>query len=231
MTGVLATRTVRPERLDSLPFDAPAARASRRDLRRLNALMGHRRILLSLLREHLDESPQTVVDIGCGDGMATLAVAQALAPHWPDVALTFVDAQPLVSETTRARIAELGWLVDVVTADVFDWLHRSACYDLALTNLFLHHFDGPALNRLLVGIAHRSRTVVAMEPRRSTFAYLAARSVGAIGANDVTRHDAPASVRAGFSDRELAALWSGDVMHEGPRGLFTHAFVANGTLP
>jgi hypothetical protein len=39
---------------------------------------------------------------------------------------------------------------------------------------------------------------------------LGARLVFALGANDVTRHDALASVRAGFRDLELSILWPED---------------------
>ena len=57
---------------------------------------------------------------------------------------------------------------------------------------------------------------------------VAARAVGAIGANAVTRHDAPASVRAGFHGAELSRLWPGEVGFEGRRGPFTHGFAAQG---
>ena len=52
-----------------------------------------------------------------------------------------------------------------------------------------------------------AKAFVACEPRRSAFALLGARMVFALGANDVTRHDAVASVRAGFRGRELSGLW------------------------
>jgi hypothetical protein len=51
----------------------------------------------------------------------------------------------------------------------------------------------------------------------------------AIGCNDVSRHDAVASVRAGFSGRELSRLWperDGWTLHEAPAWPFTHAFAA-----
>jgi hypothetical protein len=50
-----------------------------------------------------------------------------------------------------------------------------------------------------------------------------------IGCNAVTRHDAAASVRAGFAGRELSALWParpGWRLREGRAGLFSHLFVA-----
>lgn len=229
MTFVPAERLLVPELLDTMLPQAPAARASRRDLRRINALMLQARILTGLLAEHVQRPPRRIVDLGCGDGHVTLAVARKMALAWPDASLTMVDAQPIVSRPVLTEIAALGWTVEVVTTNVFDWLEQAAQHDLALANLFLHHFEGAALSRLLQGVAHLSRTFVATEPRRSALALIAARSIRAIGANAVTRHDAPASVRAGFRNAELTAHWPGQVVRlDAARGPLTHAFVALG---
>ncbi|HEY0265125.1 MAG TPA: hypothetical protein VGC16_00140, partial [Rhizomicrobium sp.] len=101
--------------------------------------------------------------------------------------------------------------------------------DIAIANLFLHHFDDAALERLLAAVAANCRGLVACEPRRSAFALLGARLVFALGANDVTRHDAVASVRAGFAGQELSALWrQGDPWKSGECGVFpfSHIFLA-----
>ena len=220
-------RAVHAEMLDALPPEAPEARASRRDLRRINALVGQSGIMVRSLRTHVSRNPRRIVDLGCGDGHVALAIARRMARAWPGAELTLVDLQPAVPEAIRAEIAALGWPVDVVKADALTWLESASGYDLALANLFLHHFDGPDLERLLAGIAGSAATLVATEPHRAALAQLAARLVGAIGANHVTRHDAVVSVRAGFRDAELTALWPhGDVHHEGRCGLFTHLFAA-----
>lgn len=225
-----AERCLVPELLDTMLPEAPKARASRRDLRRINALMLQARILTGLLRVHVSRPPRRIVELGCGDGHATLAVVRKVAPAWPGAELTLVDAQPIVSRRVRAEIAELGWTVDIVTSDVLDWLGEAAPHDLAIANLFLHHFETAPLSRLLQGVAGVSRLFVATEPRRSALALIAARSVRAIGANAVTRHDAAASVRAGFRDTELSAHWPGHVRFDAARGPLMHAFVASGLL-
>ena len=99
---------------------------------------------------------------------------------------------------------------------------------IVTANLFLHHFEDADLKRLLALAASRCDAFVACEPRRSLFALLAAKMVWAIGANDVSRHDAAASVRAGFSGSELTALWpsEGWRISEGARFPFSHVFVA-----
>ena len=101
--------------------------------------------------------------------------------------------------------------------------------DAIIANLFLHHFQGVRLAELLRGVARLARVFVALEPRRSRWALAASRQLWAIGCNQVTRHDAPVSVRAGFAGQELSRLWpeNGEWQLEEQRaGWFSHLFVA-----
>ena len=102
-----------------------------------------------------------------------------------------------------------------------------------VSRVMLERLDAGEIDLALVTAGSRDvdperGEVVATEPLRTPLSYLAARAVGAIGANAVTRHDAPASVRAGFHGAELSRLWPGMVGFEGGRGPFTHGFAARG---
>jgi hypothetical protein len=58
---------------------------------------------------------------------------------------------------------------------------------------------------------------------------LCSRLLGAVGCNDVTRHDAVVSVRAGFSGCELSSLWTDNdnwQLTEQSAGAFSHLFIA-----
>jgi hypothetical protein len=160
-----------------------------------------------------------------------LRVARRLGPRWGACRLVLLDRQKIVSDETRAGFASLQWTVEVVAADVFDFLDSSACpkADVAVANLFLHHFRDEPLSRLLSLIAQRAPLLLACEPRRDVMAQLGSRLLWAIGCNRVTRHDAAASVRAGFRGGELASLWPRSPsweLEEGAAGLFSHSFVA-----
>ena len=54
-----------------------------------------------------------------------------------------------------------------------------------------------------------------------------------LGCNDVTRHDAAVSVRAGFREAEISAVWPSGPwsLREEARGLFSHLFVARRNGP
>jgi len=231
-----APRTLVPEVLDSLPAADPRARASRRDLSRLNALMFQPAILARALLSHAPAPPARLLDLGAGDGAFTLALARRLARRWPGVSVTLLDRHDLLDEARRAAFAALGWHAEAIAADVFEWLgaNPQERFDAVTANLFLHHFEDRPLARLLAAAAKLAPVFAAAEPRRGLLPLAASRLVFALGANAVTRHDAPASVRAGFRARELSALWPEPrawAIEERPAGLFTHLFAAHKMSP
>ena len=211
------TRRVEPETLDHLDENDPRAIRSRRDLQRVHRVMRTRAILLRALSQATAlaaiapgrQAPLRMIELGAGDATLMLGVARTLARQWPHVELTVLDRQRVVAESTLDAYRALGWQVEVAVMDVADWAAaRSAQrWDLALANLFLHHFDDGALARLLDAVAINCRAFVACEPRRSRFALAGSHLIGALGVNAVTRQDAVLSVQAGFRDRELSSLW------------------------
>lgn len=240
----MRTRQVAREVLDDLAEDDPDAIRSRRDLGRLHRAMGTRAMLLRALREMTASRPRgtplRVLELGAGDGSLMLGVAQALAPLWPKVELTLLDAQAVVGRDTLARFAQLGWTAVAEVNDVFDWaagtndprlMNRPPSrWDLIVSNLFLHHFEDEHLAGLFGAIAERGKRFFASEPRRARLALAGSHLIGLLGTNWVTRQDAVLSVRAGFRGQELSALWPdvGQRWHvqEYPAGLFSHCFLA-----
>jgi SAM-dependent methyltransferase len=227
----LADRLVRAEILDGLAEKDPRAILARRDLALVNRLMFHQAIMARLLSEHVAPPPSRILEIGAGGGSFMLGVARRLAPSWPGVELTLLDRAHLMTRERRGAFAELGWRAEPVIADIFGWLRFAgdARFDVVTANLFLHHFDDADLRRLFATLRPLAPVFVAAEPRRSGFGLAASRLLWAIGACDVTRNDAPASVRAGFRGAELSALWpvGSDRMDERGAGLFSHIFAAH----
>lgn len=232
MTKPLARRYVEPEILDGLSAGDPRAIASRRDLVRINILMFQVGIMATLLVKHVSAPPSRLLEIGAGDGTFMLAVARRLAKKWPGVHLVLLDRADIVPLERHQDFKKLGWQLETVTADIFEWLRRNRelRFDAVTSNLFLHHFQDSPLAHLLSEVQPLAPLFLATEPRRGAFPLIATRLLRAIGANAVTRHDAAASVRAGFSGAELSALWPGKAgrpLEERQAGLFTHAFAAS----
>lgn len=235
-------RVVEPELLDELSGHDPVAQRSRRDLRRVNTVMGTRGIVVSGLRRLFPVAPTTplrVLELGAGDGTLLVGVARALQHEWPSVHLTLLDQQALLAPQTLADYAALGWSAEPLIADVMGWAHEEHIgrrFDLVIANLFLHHFKPEQLGILMRAIAGRCDRFLACEPSRSALALAGSHLIGALGVNAVTRADAVASVHAGFSDRELTASWPaaaeepGWRLREYPAGLFSHCLAGERSL-
>jgi hypothetical protein len=226
-------RRIEPEWLDELAANDPRAIQSRRDLRRVNGLMWNASFIARELQRHVPASgAKTLIEFGAGDGSLMLRLAKKTAAQYPEAQVMLLDQQDIVSPQIFAGFSSLGWRAESVVADIFVWLAQPVdqIYDVIIANLFLHHFDAERLALLLSLAAQRTRVFIACEPRRSNFALFGSRLLGVVGCNDVSRHDAVVSVRAGFDQQELSALWpanSGWALEEGAYGLFSHGFVAS----
>jgi hypothetical protein len=225
------TRIVDPEWLDVLSPDDPRALKSRRDLALINRVMMQAGIMARLLG-CVDGSTQPLrfLEIGSGDGGFMLSVARRLARKVPEAEVLLLDRQNGVSVATMDAFAGLGWRAQTVETDVFQFLRASPeKFDAVSANLFLHHFEPEALAEMFALVAARTTLFAACEPRRDALGLAGSHMLWALGCNDVTRHDAVVSVRAGFAGDELSNLWpegGGWSLGERRAGLFTHAFLA-----
>lgn len=229
VTNDIDRRWIEPELLDILPPDDPRAIGSRRDLIWINALMFQRAIMSGLLKASVRKRPARILELGAGDGAFMLSVARRFARSWTDVDLVMLDQVNLISDKRRADFAALGWRVVTVTDDVFDWIARprARAYDVVSANLFLHHFSDAELKVLFAALRWLAPVFIATEPSRNAIALKMCSLLRVIGVNEVTMHDAAASVRAGFAGNELSSLWpsdSGQQCEERRIGPFTHAF-------
>jgi len=225
-------RIVLPELLDVLPPRDQTALRARRDLRRLNAWMGHPRVMARVLKNSLPgREVRHVVELGAGDGHFLLSVAKRLQVEWPDAQATLVDQLDALDPQTRGDFNRLGWDVSAEIAEASAWLRQAppTAGVAVVSNLFFHQFQAEQLAELLRLAAQSSRLVVALEPRRAWLPCLCGRLLWMIGCSPVTCHDAHTSVRAGFAGGELTALWPDKnnwELSERSVGQFSHLFVA-----
>jgi hypothetical protein len=228
-------RQLESEILDGLAEDDPAAQKSRRDLARINRIMDSAGLIFSALDKYR-LIPRRIIELGAGDGILMLRLAQKYSHIWGDVHLTLLDRQRLVTAKTQDAFHRLGWTTEILCVDVMDWVNCSATehWDIGIANLFIHHFSEAQITALFNAIGTCTDFFIACEPRRARLPLCASRLVGLIGANEVTREDAVLSVRAGFFAHELSALWPHKAcewqLEEELAGLFSHRFVASRRL-
>ncbi len=230
-------RRVAPEVLDGLEPHDPRATRARRDLYRINEIMGSGRFLARGLRPaRMRGPPPRLLELGAGDGRLTLRLARLLRPSWPVADLTLLDRQRLLEPDSKPAVAlaRMGWRVEFLCTDALDWAGAAddalPRWDAIFTNLFLHHFEAARLRSLLAAVAERCDLFVACEPRRARRALLGSHLLGAVGAGNVARGDAVLSVHAGFCGQEICAAWPAAreawSLEERPAGLFVHFFRA-----
>ncbi len=225
-------RVLTPELIDLLPASDPRIARSRRDLIRLNRLNRSDALMATLLRQTVNGiRPQTLTDLGSGDGLFCLDVARRLHPAWTNMAVQLLDQQPVVKPETVQDFARLDWAAVPVKTDLFtasDWAHAKGQH-VVMANLVLHHFPAESLTGLFQTLAANAQAFVAVEPGRGWRQLLFSRCLWLMGCGEVSRHDGPASVRAGFRGLELSALWPDRTnwkLTERSGGPFSHVFVA-----
>ena len=186
-------RVTSEELLDE--HDAPREDLERslRDLRRFNRWAGGRRIYRSLLKPF---APRSVLDVGAG----SCEQLEALPASSLRIGLDF--------KIDHLLYRRAGSPVHRVVGDALRLPFRDGAVDAVTSNHFFHHFS-PAENEQILAEALRvSRRGVAVNdtcrhyvPLAFTLLLAKLRLVGRI-----TRNDAPASVRQGYTLAEARAI-------------------------
>lgn len=191
-------RSVIPELLDHLPADDPHALRSRRDLSRINFLMGNERWVCRSLKRFPEAAGRGIIEVGAGDGK----LCGQLARLFPEAPVTAYDLAPAP--------ADLAPRVKWLRGDLFTQ-RPPAPGGVRIANLFLHHFEGESLVSLGKWLENAD-LLVFNEPDRATLPH----SLGWLmhpWINHVTRHDMHVSITAGFAEGEIQRMLGLDPAH------------------
>ncbi len=187
----LPARSVIPEILDSLAGDDPEAVRSRKDLRRVNFLMGNERWVCGQLRKFQPTVASGIVEIGAGDG----ALCRKMARMFPGAPIAGYD----LAMRPADLVPQVAWHV----GDIFTKPSPTSS-GILVANLFLHHFEKAALagiGRWIEGFD----VLIFNEPDRSSLPHFLGKLLHPF-INRVTRHDMHVSIDAGFVSGEMEAL-------------------------
>jgi len=183
-------RVIIPEILDSLTPADPRAIRSRRDLRWIDLFLGNSRWIARQLKKQTPP-PARIIEIGAGEGDLCRIISTTL----PSSTVTGLD---LIQ-----RPGNLPEVIQWSSGDFFQTLPKMDA-DACVGSLILHHFSDEALRDL--GARLQSfRSLTFCEPLRSHLPLFLSK-LSCPFLSEVTRHDMPVSIRAGFILGELPAL-------------------------
>jgi len=186
--GGIPSRVIVPEILDDLSPDDPQAKRSRKDLQFLDWFLGNSVWVKRRLRERQLEN-MSVAELGAGDGHLTLRLRREASE------VTGLDFAPAPLTLPQG----VHWM----QGDFFESLPACSS-EVVVGALILHHFENKGLTQLGELLRDR-RLLLFVEPLRTmTSLWLCSPLLPFVGR--VTRHDMPASIRAGFLPGELTTM-------------------------
>lgn len=191
----LSRRAEDPELLDEGVPPEEALR-SLGDLRFVNRWLGNRHQLLQAVRPALSASAApSLLDVGCGSGDVPMWIASQIGRP---VSVVGVDLKALHLQVAPAPLRG-------VVADVHRLPFADARFDVVTASLFLHHFDGADVARVLCELFRVTRrALVVNDLRRSRVPYVFGRATfPLLFRSRVSVEDGLLSIRRAFTRDEL----------------------------
>lgn len=206
----LAQRHRQPEWMDQPGIDPLAHSQALQGLRRINAFSGAVGSLFapirSLAREHGGQ-PLRVLDLACGGGDNTTALAERARREALDVQIDGCDLSPQAVAIATRSAEERALGTRFFQADALnDPLPDD--YDVILCSLFLHHLDQQQAVDLLQRMGRASRCLVLVNDLiRSPLGYgLAWAGCRLLSRSPIVHFDGPVSVQGAFQLQEVQVL-------------------------
>ncbi len=212
----LASRELTPEVMDDPSLDAALHRQALRGLARINAVSGSARLLWTAIERalaNIEKRPIRVLDLACGGGDVTLALARLGVRRHVDIEVVGCDISPTALEHARAMADGSGLPVRFIQQDVLRE-PPPAGFDLCVSSLFLHHLQRDQAVRVMRCMAEAADGVLINDLRRSAGGLAAAQlGVRVLTRSPVVHVDGPRSVRAAFTQQEMREMAEEAGMH------------------
>jgi 2-polyprenyl-3-methyl-5-hydroxy-6-metoxy-1,4-benzoquinol methylase len=194
--------------MDEPTIDAAAHAQALAGLRRINTASKASEAMAAPIihvarRQNL--SKLSMLDIACGGGDVPIGIATIARAAGVKIDLTFLDRSSTTLKIASIAAAESSVDCRCVQADLLDdW--NAPIFDVVTCSLFLHHVPDPdRVIQLLSKMRTISRRLIVISDlRRSTIGlFVAWAGSRVLSTSGIVHHDAPASVRAAWTIREL----------------------------
>src|SRR4051812_13435385 len=177
----------------------------------INQVLGAKRGIFKLLGATIEKNRMkefSLLDVGTGSADIPVAIVRWARRRGLAARIVALDRHPFTAAIARRR-AEKYPEIAIVRADGFAPPFAAASFDFVLASQVLHHFSEPeitALLRLWAGTARRALLVSDLV--RHPLAYFGIKLLTSIfTTNEMTRTDAPLSVRRAFTVNEWRTIF------------------------
>lgn len=153
------------------------------------------------------DRPISLLDLGTGLADIPRAAVGWARKRGIELRVTAIDANERVLEAARAHVGDEPWIV-LERADAFSLEERLAprSFDYAHAGMFLHHFDEDGVVRLLTTMDRLARAGIVWNDLLRTWKGYVPTYLATLPCPRALRHDARASLRAGFVEAEVRDL-------------------------
>lgn len=203
----LRRRSHDPELIDEPGQDPEGIVRMHAELGAINRWLGGHGASLTGIEELAErERKLSILDAGSGGGDTAAAIEAWARRGRRRVRIVALDLNPISCADARRRTTRRTL---PVAGDAFALPFADRVFDVAHAALFLHHFDDERLIRLVRELARVARRgIVVNDLHRHWFAWASIRALTRVfSRSPLIRHDAPLSVRRGFTAGELARVF------------------------
>jgi len=198
-----------PELLDGR-LDGPDLAGNLRDLTRVNRWLGGASLSWQAIAPVLAATdvgrPLRLIDVGTGAAdIPRRLLAGAASRGWP-LEVTATDVRPEIVDLARAGSDDPALSIELGRPDRIE--APDDAYDIGHASMVIHHLDPPDAIRMLTELRRIARLAVVVNdldraPHWWAGAWMLAHL---LTGNRYTRHDAPLSVKRGYTVGELIGL-------------------------
>jgi 2-polyprenyl-3-methyl-5-hydroxy-6-metoxy-1,4-benzoquinol methylase len=207
----LNKRHRQPELMDEPNLDSAAHAQALTGLARVNWWSRSAAIVRPALRrlaaDCSDARPLRVLDVACGGGDVTAAIARWARQECLPLRVSACDISPTALEISRRRADSAGVTIDFFQHDLLRH-PLPAEFNVVMCSLFLHHLDEPDAARVLRSMAAAAgRAVLVNDLIRSRRGYwLAVLGPRLLTRSRIVHLDGPLSVAGAFTPAEALRL-------------------------
>lgn len=206
----LEQRHRQPELMDQPGLDERAHSQALSGLERVNRLSRSEAIFWPTLRAMARQqsgTPLRVLDVACGGGDVTVALARLAAKGKVPLSVAGCDISGTALKIAEQRSLNLGVSVEFFQQDVLA-TPIPARFDVVISSLFLHHLDNPEAIGLLRAMSQAAeRAVLINDLVRSHVGYwLAVIGTRLLSRSPIVHVDGPLSVAGAFAPDEALRL-------------------------